>query len=504
METETNTDSPPVGDRPLRRSSSERVFAGVAGGIAQRLDIPSWVVRVAFIVLSFGGGLGIALYIAGWLLIPADDESEAIARGLMGRVQDGSGWLGIVLVGIGVLIAASSIDFIRGDLAVAVFLGVVGVMLYRGELGSGDKAPTESHTPPSPPTSSQSASTHPAGTVPPAPPPPAVPTPAEPPTPPQPARPPSILGRITIAIALISTGVMAFFDYAVATFDPTPRHYIGLALGVVGVALVIGSVMGRARGLIFVGIVLAPWLVLSPLAELDLNSGIGQRRVAAESIADIDNSYELAIGELLIDLRDVDFAGETVELEASVGIGSLRIIVPDEVGVELDGAVGIGDARAFGASRSGFARELDVSRAGTGTLVIDAETLIGELRVSGTGPSPDAVALAENSIDLAITSAAQLQPVYDLGFGEITLDLSELVLTEPRTVRITNGLGRIEVIVPDRLTTTVRARADIGQVTVFGVEQGGFDTTVDAFAPGTELLTLDIDIDSGEIVVEEG
>ncbi|MEX2280821.1 MAG: LiaF domain-containing protein [Acidimicrobiia bacterium] len=488
MEPETNTETPPVGDRPLRRSSTDRIFAGVARGIATRLDIPAWVVRVAFVVLAFGGGLGIALYIAGWLLIPKDDETEPIARGLLGRVQDGSGWLGVALVGIGVLIAASSVDFIRGDLAVAVFLGVIGVMLYRGELGTASLAPTEPTVPTSP--NAPGAPSFVAGDV----------APTEPPLPPQPTRPPSILGRVTIAFVLIATGVMAFFDYALADFDPALRHYMGLALAIVGVALVVGSVMGRARGLIVVGIVLTPLLVLSPLADLDLNGGIGQRRVAVDSIEELSESYELAIGELVIDLRGIDFGSETVELDASVGIGSLHIIIPDGIGVELDGEVGIGDAEAFGASRSGIARELDVSREGVGTLVLEAQTLIGELQVSGS----EVASFSRNSIDLVITSPAQLQDVYELDLGNITLDLSGLVLTEPRTVRISNGLGRIHVIVADRTTTSVEAEADIGQVTVFGTTQGGFDTTVEAHPRGPQLLTLEIEIDSGEIVVEEG
>lgn len=498
METETNTETPPAGDRPLRRSSNDRIFAGVARGIATRLDIPAWVVRVAFVVLAFGGGLGIALYVAGWLLIPKDDETEHIARGLLGRVEDGSGWLGIALVGIGVLIAASSVDFIRGDLAVAVFLGVIGVMLYRGELGTASKPSTEPTVPTSP--IAPGTPSFAAGDVPPTEPPAAPPTPTEPPLPPQPTRPPSILGRVAIAFVLIGTGVMAFFDYAVAEFDPSLRHYLGLALAIIGTALVVGSVMGRARGLIVVGIVLTPLLVLSPLAELDLNGGIGQRRVEVDSISELSESYELAIGELVIDLRGIDFGSETVELDASVGIGSLHIIVPDGIGVELDGEVGIGDAEAFGASRSGIARELDVSRDGVGTLVLEAQTLIGELQVSGS----EIASFSRNSIDLVITSPAQLQDVYELDLGNITLDLSGLVLTEPRTVRISNGLGRVHVIVADRRTTAVEAEADIGHVTVFGATQGGFDTTIEANPRGPQLLTLEIEIDSGEIVVEEG
>lgn len=511
METQTNPQPPPVGDRPLRRSSSDRVLAGVAGGIAARLDIPAWVVRVAFVVLAFAGGLGVALYIAGWILIPEDGDSEPIASGLTRRIQDGSGWMGIALIGIGVIIAASSIDFIRGDLAVAVFIGVVGVLLYRGELGGGSKSTSTDDTASTPePTGTSSASLanfdHQEGTVPPPPPSQVAPPQTEPPKPPEPTRPPSILGRLTIALALIASGVMAFLDYAVTSFDPTPRHYLGLVVGILGVGLVVGSVIGRARGLIFVGILLAPLLIFSPLAEFELNSGIGQRRVAPTSVSEIAPSYELAIGELVVDLRDVDFSGETVNLETSVGIGSLRVLVPSNVAVEVDAEVGIGEAQAFGVVRSGLARSLEVSQEGAGTLVLDAQTLIGEVRITNSNADPASAGAARSTdvIDLVITTPAELDNSYELHTGEIRLDLSNLVLRTPRTVSISNGVGRVEVIVPSRETTSVNAEVAIGRVDLFGVEQGGFRTSVNTQASGRALLTLDIEVNSGEIVVEEG
>ena len=497
METETTRDT----DRPLRRSATDRVIAGVAGGIARRLDIPAWVVRVAFVVLSFGGGLGIALYVAGWLLITDDNDTEPIARSLIERIQDRSGWVGIAFVGLGVLIVASSIDFIRGDLAIAVFIGVIGVMLYRGELG-GDKQrePRAEATDDATPTSRATLVAPEQGdTTPPVSPPAAPPTPVEPPPPPKEPKPPSILGRLTLAAALISSGVMAFFDYALASFDPAPRHYLGLVLGVVGVGLLVGSVIGRARGLIFVGILVAPLLILSPLAEFDLNSGVGQRRVDPTSVTEIAPSYDLAIGELVIDLREVDFSQADVELEASVGIGSLRILVPDEVGLDLDAEVGIGSVRAFGNERNGFAREITLDREGAGTLVLHADVMVGEVRISESSEFGSVA----GAIDARVTTPDQLQGSYDLQTGDIRLDLSDLVLNQPRIVHVTNGMGTITVIVPDRATTTVNAHTDLGQVVLYGASHGGFDTTVESQATGRALLTLDIDLDAGEIVVEE-
>jgi signal transduction histidine kinase/phage shock protein PspC (stress-responsive transcriptional regulator) len=48
-----------------------RVVAGVAGGIAEHLDVPVVFVRVVFAVLG-GSGVGFLAYIALWVLVPAD------------------------------------------------------------------------------------------------------------------------------------------------------------------------------------------------------------------------------------------------------------------------------------------------------------------------------------------------------------------------------------------------------------------------------------------------
>jgi phage shock protein C len=57
----------------LRRPSAGRIFAGVAGGLAEYLGLDAAVVRIAFVVLTLVGGVGIPAYLAGWLLIPGED-----------------------------------------------------------------------------------------------------------------------------------------------------------------------------------------------------------------------------------------------------------------------------------------------------------------------------------------------------------------------------------------------------------------------------------------------
>ena len=51
----------------LRRSQSDRVVAGVLGGLGRRLGVDPLVLRIATVVLAVFGGIGIMLYAAAWL-----------------------------------------------------------------------------------------------------------------------------------------------------------------------------------------------------------------------------------------------------------------------------------------------------------------------------------------------------------------------------------------------------------------------------------------------------
>ena len=67
--------------RPLLvRSASDRMISGVAGGIAERLEIDGVVVRLAFVALAFAGGFGLVVYLLAWL-VAADKPPAAEVSG---------------------------------------------------------------------------------------------------------------------------------------------------------------------------------------------------------------------------------------------------------------------------------------------------------------------------------------------------------------------------------------------------------------------------------------
>jgi len=89
-----NTDSTTTTDQPaprqLRRSADDRMLGGVAGGIAQYLNADVTLVRVIIAVLALLNGVGVALYLAAWLLIPEDGEEQSIAAAWIAGRQNRS------------------------------------------------------------------------------------------------------------------------------------------------------------------------------------------------------------------------------------------------------------------------------------------------------------------------------------------------------------------------------------------------------------------------------
>ena len=81
-----------VNDQPeaiqLRRSGDDKMLAGVAGGIARYLNVNVTLVRVFIAALAVASGAGAALYLAAWLLIPADGDDQSIAEAWIARRQD--------------------------------------------------------------------------------------------------------------------------------------------------------------------------------------------------------------------------------------------------------------------------------------------------------------------------------------------------------------------------------------------------------------------------------
>jgi phage shock protein PspC (stress-responsive transcriptional regulator) len=74
--------------RQLCRPADDRMLTGVASGIARYVDVEPVLVRIAFVLLTLVGGLGVPIYLACWLLIPAEGQAASIAGEFAGTVRD--------------------------------------------------------------------------------------------------------------------------------------------------------------------------------------------------------------------------------------------------------------------------------------------------------------------------------------------------------------------------------------------------------------------------------
>jgi phage shock protein PspC (stress-responsive transcriptional regulator) len=56
--------------RKLYRSQTQRMIAGVCGGLAEYFNVDATLMRVLFLLLAVFGGSGIVIYIVMWIIVP--------------------------------------------------------------------------------------------------------------------------------------------------------------------------------------------------------------------------------------------------------------------------------------------------------------------------------------------------------------------------------------------------------------------------------------------------
>jgi phage shock protein PspC (stress-responsive transcriptional regulator) len=376
----------PGGAEPRRLvRTPDGKIAGVAAGIGHYLGIDPTIVRIAFLVLAFAGGIGLLLYLACWIVMPKGEAADPV------ETTSVDPWTAVGIVGlvagVGLLVGWHGIgDF--GQVALAVALVVGGVLLLgRRPGGPDEKGPPARPAPPEPPGEG-------AGTPPPE---------AEPAQPTTTAlavydRPwtgttteaatTASVGRRRTPLTALVLGVLGV-GLAVVLWLSLDDHVdvatstaIALALVVVGAGLAIASVTGGAPWLFPVAVVLAGALLVTAALEPLTDRGIGEQRYAATALADVRSEYRLGIGDLHVDLSGVALAGATRVVDVRVGIGSADVLVPPDATVVIRGEVGAGRLEApDGTEVDGLDRELETTSPGVpgaGRLVLDLDVGIGE------------------------------------------------------------------------------------------------------------------------------
>ncbi|MDX1469302.1 MAG: PspC domain-containing protein [Acidimicrobiia bacterium] len=377
---DTTAQASPPDAKELVRPLEGRVLAGVSLALANRYDIPLWVVRVLFVLLCFAEGLGVALYAAGWLLIRSEDEAEAPAQRLLGGASKPKAWLGIVLVFIAAAILLDAITFVSSGVLWASGLLLIGVLLYTGKLdipgmkSEDDKEGVQRMTSDEKSTAPVVSGDSPAGEE----------NQSSQPARPTPAGPKSVLGRMTIGLLILGVGVLAVLsNMAMVPIQAEPRHYVALAVTILGLGLIIGSIWGRARWLILLGVIIVPTLLFSPAFELDWGGDGFDVEHQPQTFTEIAEHYTIDIGNMVIDLTELDWNGQTVRLSATVDAGNLEIRIPNAVGITGMASVDVGRVSADGRSSSGVGNpSLTFDEPGDlGNVILDVHVDVGAIDI---------------------------------------------------------------------------------------------------------------------------
>jgi phage shock protein PspC (stress-responsive transcriptional regulator) len=378
--------------RRLTRSTQRKVIGGVAGGLGEYTGIDPVLFRVLFAVLTLFGGSGILLYGACWLFLPADDQPVSPVESLIGRGNRASGrgrdtTVAAALIAAGLVLAGVIAVGDARDLALCLIIVAGAYFLLRNLRERRAGGPPQPIGPEPPPVAYQAFDVPPAAyqpgatatiTAP-------VAAPPRPPKPPKPRREHSILGVLTVCVLLIVVGITAAVDNNDST-DPDVQTYLAIGTGIIGLGLLVGTVVGRARWLAWLGLPMLALLVVVSTSGIQLDGGVGDRAFVPATASDVQPEYRLGVGSLRLDLSDVDLSEQLVRTKASLGVGDLEIVVPANADVSIDSRSGIGEVLLFGESQDGTSVSRSVVDHGTGSdgridLVLDLDVNIGQVRV---------------------------------------------------------------------------------------------------------------------------
>ena len=135
--TPRRSDPPGSGWFGLSRSGTDRVLAGVAAGVAERLSVDPVFVRVAFAALAAAGGAGIVLYLLVWAVSAEPGRAQPIWRPPANRRRA----VALGLQTIGILLVLRSAGWWFGDAVVwPVTLAALGSAVIYSRAGEHERA----------------------------------------------------------------------------------------------------------------------------------------------------------------------------------------------------------------------------------------------------------------------------------------------------------------------------------------------------------------------------
>ncbi|MDP9799244.1 phage shock protein PspC (stress-responsive transcriptional regulator) [Catenuloplanes nepalensis] len=418
----------------LVRPQHGRYVAGVCAGIGRATNTDPVLWRVLLAVLAVFGGTGLLVYLAAWLIIPAEGDTGSPLEGVLGKGDSGTS--PITVVGLAIL-AMVTFAYIMSDTWRAMLLvacaAIVGVLIVnRGRLSPPGHPAAPPPPPPYPgaPAASDpfASSAEPAPGVQPVPPndsyppqpgyapapppwqapptggyrPPFAPhgpysspytaTNPPPPAPPRqrPPKPPkerSPLFGATVSLILMAIGVLAIIDLSNLA-NPAAGAYFAVALGIIGAGMLLGTRWGRGRGLIVPGLIAAVALGISVAAETDGYDETDANTVwAPKTMNELSVRQSAAFGDATLDLRALDFTGQDKSTQIELGVGDVTVLLPPNVDVIVDVDLGAGNADVLGRTMDGVGssrrfEDLGADGVGGGKLALTISNGAGDVEVT--------------------------------------------------------------------------------------------------------------------------
>lgn len=161
---------------------------------------------------------------------------------------------------------------------------------------------------------------------------------------PEPKKPRSRLTPVVLGLAILAAaGAGAAAASGVEWM--TPGRIAAVALGVVGLGLILGAFLRRGYGLLVVTAPLAGFVVFaSMIGPIDFDGAtMGERTWTPAATADLKPEYGVTMGSGTLDLRELTLT-ENRTVDVSVRMGEAIVLVPENMNVRADCTVRMGEA----------------------------------------------------------------------------------------------------------------------------------------------------------------
>jgi phage shock protein C len=114
----------------LYRSRTDKFLGGVCGGLGKYIGVDSTIIRIVFLILLFGTGIGFLLYILLWILLPVEGAPETGSVNVSDRFAEG-----VRSVGEDIRQAAST-PHPQAGVWFGIGLIVLGAVLFLQQMGN--------------------------------------------------------------------------------------------------------------------------------------------------------------------------------------------------------------------------------------------------------------------------------------------------------------------------------------------------------------------------------